>query len=259
MKSADFIKEDDALARQLGIGRRYLFDTVIDLSCAYICMKMKDLRHLYEEVGFDPILVRHPKLNTNGDLGNEKTATRLIAHKLRFVEMMKSAEPFEDVITPIYAEAFLSGVAGQFMSPSSLGVLLQQLVMTPKRSDKSDDPYTMADQCVGTGALTLGSLRSIYEQEGKVGVSRVKLWINDIDLRLVKIAMFQIMFHSIQHCAPLGGLMVENKDIIQNPELSPDTFLFHCKRASPLAREIQLLDAIRNLMEPNNEEESATD
>ena len=254
MKSADFIKENDALAQQLGIGWRDLFDTVIDLSCAYICMKMKDLRHLYEDVVFDPILVRRPKLNTIGDLGDENTATMLIAHKIRFVEMMKSSEPFEDVITPIYAEAFLSGVAGQFMSPLSLGVLLQQLVMTPQRSGKADDPYTLADQCVGTGALSLGSLRSIYEQEGKVGVSRVKLWINDIDLRLVKIAMFQILFHSIQHCAPLGGLVVENKDIIRHPELSPDSFLFHCKRASPLAREIQLLDAIKKLMEPNIEE-----
>lgn len=251
MKATDFIRENDAVAQQLGIGRRDLFDTVIDLSCAYICMKMKDLRHLYEDNVFDPILLRRPKLNTNGDLGNEKTATMLITHKLRFVEMMKSAEPFEDVITPIYAEAFLSGVAGQFMSPSSLGVLLQQLVMTPQQSDKLSDPYTLADQCVGTGALALGSLRSIYEQEGKVGVSRVNLWINDIDLRLVKIALFQIMFHSIQHGAPLGGLMVETKDIIRHPELSPDSFLFHCKRASPITRESWILDAIKKLMEPS--------
>lgn len=250
MKAVAFINENDALSRELGVGRRNLFDLMIDLSCAYICLKLKDLGHMYEEVSFSPSLVRQPKLNTNDRLDDEKLATKLVAHKLKFIEMMKSAAPFEDVITPIYAEAFLSGVAGQFMSPSSLGVLLQKLIMQP---DEMGDPYTLADQCVGTGALCLGYLQSIYEREGKEGIGRIKLSINDIDLRVVKIALFQVMFHTIQHNAPIGSLMVETKDLIRNPELSEDSFLFHCKRAFPMGRELQFLDAIKNLMQSNND------
>lgn len=242
MKPTEFAKDIERSAQKLGVGRRELFDAIISISCSFIALKAHDLKHLYEEVAYEPHMVERPQLRYQPDISPSAYLAELVVLKLKLIEVMKAGFPFEDRLTAVYSE-FLSGTAGQFMSPAYVGRLLQQLVEGEPREGR---PWTVTEPTCGTGALSLGYLADVHEREGKLGIARIHLSINDIDLRLAKVALFQIAFHSIQHKAPLGLLYVERKNLMT--EYHEQKPIFVCRKAEGFGREIEVLKRFQDLM-----------
>ncbi len=242
MKPTEFAKDIERSAQKLGVGCRELFDAIISISCSFIALKAPDLMYLYEEVAYEPHMVERPQLRYQPDITPPEYLAEMVALKLRLIETMKAGFPFEDRLTAIYSE-FLSGTAGQFMSPDYIGRLLRQLVDAEPRAGR---PWTVTEPTCGTGALALGYLADVYEREGKAGIGRIHLSINDIDLRLVKVALFQIAFHSIHHKVPLGLLYVERKNLMT--EYNEQKPILICRKAEGFGREIEILKRFQELM-----------
>lgn len=201
----DVIKMLKPIAEQNAIGVRDVFDDVVGLLYNRICADSLDYRSVYMSTSYD-----HDSLVTYGHY--RQHSQDLIQPTLALVELMKAAEPFEDVITDIYG-ALLRGDQGQFMTPSSLGQSVAAFI-------SPQEPVTCRIDCTeptcGTGSLVLGHLQSIYKAGGCKAIGHVHYRINDIDIRLARIAMVQVMFNSIHYECPLAELMVFCSDTIKN-------------------------------------------
>ncbi|MCH6206312.1 hypothetical protein L3V16_21035 [Brucella ciceri] len=240
MKPTDFAKEIERAAQEMGIGRRELFDSVVSFACTYMCMYAKKLSHLYSDIRFTRRMVWESEVKrviVNADDYVQKTSDLF----MMLTQVMKAGEPFEDRLTAVYSE-FLSGVAGQFMSPDNLGQMLMRIMAC---DDPMDDSRlrTVSEPTCGTGALALGLLQDVYQTKGKAGIAQIDLHLNDIDIRLIKIAMFQVMFHTIEHRVPLGRLVIECKNLITEYQ-DNDRVIFTCRKTSGIEREMAILSEL---------------
>ncbi|MEE9983295.1 hypothetical protein [Agrobacterium pusense] len=202
----DVIKMLKPIAEQNAIGVRDVFDDVVGLLYNRICADSLDYRSVYMSVSYDTdSLVSYERYGQSG-------AAALIKPAVQLVEIMKGTELFCDALTDIYGH-LLSGERGQFMTPAKLASAAAAF-MQPQESAAGRLECT--EPTCGTGALVLAHLQSIYRAGGKQAVGHVHYRINDIDIRLARVAMLQIMFHSIHHECPLAEIMVFCGDTIKN-------------------------------------------
>lgn len=166
---------------------------------------------------------------------------------------MSEAEPFDDVLSAIYQEHFISkkNSLGQFMTPKSLseGVALMLIPDKDISGKKS-----LAEICCGTGSMTMAQLKNMYRKLGKYGLLEKTLMINDLDPFLLRIAVYQIMFHSFQHDVAIGRLDVICCNIITQYETRADHVVFSCRAKTEVER---LLGFAKTAMHRQSIEKSA--
>ncbi len=209
---SDLLKEVRSFADHSGLPATRIFDDLFALLYNYICTGSQEYKQLYPSVTYAPETVQSVEGYGDADLD------QLMRLLLMLREELEQAAPFEDVVTDKYG-ALLHGDLGQFMTPTALASSVGEfLSATGAKGNKRAEPTC------GTGALVMGDLRQCYAAEGKDGVSHVDYSINDLDLRLVRIATVQVMYHSVRHEAPLKRLVAYNADLIRDYDSSAPFF-----------------------------------
>ncbi|WP_273728880.1 N-6 DNA methylase [Brucella gallinifaecis] len=233
----EFKKALSNTARQLNMREKEVFAEIIKLSVfsifAHFDKPMNaqyDLIHAdISFIGFD-FQMPAPKLLALAEL-----------QSLLHVQM-KAAEPFSDVITEFYNSEFISqkNKSGQFMTPMSLADKLLPFLF----EDTFDGESSFCEPTCGTGTLALSTLKAIYNKHGKHGLVDKTLVLNDIDPTVLRIALYQVMFHSFHHNAPLKCIDIKCSDLI-NEYLSKDAqTVLVCKIKEPMERELALMKAL---------------
>lgn len=157
-------------------------------------------------------------------------------------ENMKAAKPFADVISQFYELEFIDprNKLGQFMTPDCVGDLMSRMLF----SEPTSDSVSFNDPTCGTGSLILSSLRELYNEHGKQSLATKELHINDIDSRVLRIALYQILFHSFHHNAPLKAIEIKRSDIIRDYGSDQEQVVLACKIKEPMERELAMMKAI---------------
>lgn len=148
-----------------------------------------------------------------------------------YSKLVKTAKPFEDVLGMIYDE-HLGKILGQFLTPPDLASFIGTMMFnSPYKGGWIADPTGC-----GAGGLLLGGLRALYEKEGIVGTSKIKVYGLDIDERMSKLAFVQIAGFVLYHKIPISEIWFE----VGNTLLVEKELLVHVvfPKAEKLANEI---------------------
>lgn len=125
-----------------------------------------------------------------------------------FMHQMKSRPLFTDFLAEIYTE-HLGDRLGQFMTPPDVADLLVAL-----NPITDSDTHSAHDPTAGTGGLILAHLRHVYANEGKEGIKRTEVHLNDIDPAMVKACAIQIILPSIMHKIALSRIEIGHGNIL---------------------------------------------
>lgn len=203
-----FQKAITTAARNTGLSEKEVFHETIKVGMMNIIIRMKtssnavfNVRHI--EKSFIQFLPSVTLVNLM-----ELEAVYVVLH-----EIMASSDPFDDVISEYYERLFISkkNTRGQYMTPKSIADLVTRMMHSPET-----DPEGMliGEPCCGTGTMTMSYLKNQIKVCGINNLADKTLWINDIDPDLLRIAVFQIMFHCLQHDVRIGFLDVHCNNLI---------------------------------------------
>ncbi|MGV2114237.1 N-6 DNA methylase [Agrobacterium salinitolerans] len=206
------IKAIEKAADLIGISQREVFDNIVTSMLSHTFTNPDGYSHLYLRPRFDAALTG--EINIHGNV--EAFGAALLA----VLASLNAAAPFEDVITDFYG-SLLVGEKGQFMTPGSLGLALSAFLGDPASAIR------VAEPTCGTGSLVLGHMRRVFEKDGAVGLRSVELMLNDLDLRLLRIAVMQVMFHTIKNEAPVASIKAWRADLIKEYEAT-NTLVLEC-------------------------------
>ena len=208
----DAIKAIERAADQAGVSAREVFDNIVISMLSHTFTNPDGYSHLYVRPRVDAALVG--QIDFKGDIGAFGAAA------IAVLASMNAAAPFEDVVTDYYG-SLLVGEKGQFMTPASMGMALSALL-----GDREPGARVAEPTC-GTGSLALGHLRRLFEKDGAAGLRPVELMMNDLDLRLLRIAVMQVMFHTIKNEAPMASIKAWRADLIKEYEAT-NTLVLEC-------------------------------
>lgn len=207
----DAIKSIKEVAELISATPREVFDNVVTLMLSYTLINPSGYDHLYLKPKF--------KAGLLGTVPVETTEAYEVAY-LAVLSAMNDAAPFEDAITDYYGQ-LLRGDKGQFMTPGDLGYKITGFL------DGDISSGIAAEPTCGTGSLALGHLRRAFESDGAKGVQAIDLILNDLDIRLLRIAIFQVMYHTIKNDAPVSSIRAWHADLIQDYD-SPGKMVLDC-------------------------------
>lgn len=136
-----------------------------------------------------------------------------------YMHEIRQSEPFDDVIGLQYDE-YLGKVLGQFLTPKDIADALVYINMMGSLEEhiKNKEHFDIQDMCVGAGALPLGALRAILKEFGEEGLRYSHLFLNDIDLNMVRMSAVQIIFPAIMHSKRIGSVHITNFNAITQYE-----------------------------------------
>lgn len=224
-------------ASKLNMREHEVFDEIIKLSVYSIFVHFdKPMNAQYDLIHADPSFIGFdfqmpaPKLLALAELQS-------LLHK-----NMKAAEPFSDVISQFYEIEFinLKNNLEQFMTPDCVSGLMTKLLF----SDQDTDTASFYEPTCGTGSLILSSLREMYHEHGKHSLESKELQINDIDPRVLRIALYQIVFHTFHHNAPLKAIQITCSNVIRHANPGIENVVLACKIKEPGDREFAMMQAI---------------
>lgn len=128
-----------------------------------------------------------------------------------YLEMVRSAEPFEDVLGGEY-DQYLGFDWGQFFTPSDVAGLIGELNISTGNHEEAiacNQPISISDVCSGGGALTMGMLQKLYQVHGKPAIALVDIHAVDIDPHMCRLTALQVILSSMLHQVPFSSLRVE--------------------------------------------------
>ena len=139
-----------------------------------------------------------------------------------YLDMVRSAEPFEDVLGGEY-DQYLGFDWGQFFTPSDVASLIGELHTSTGHHEEaiaSNQPISISDVCSGGGALTMGMLQSLYQEHGKPAIALVDIHAVDRDPHMCRLTSLQVILSSMVHQMPFSSLRVEcGNPLIQDEKL----------------------------------------
>lgn len=195
-----------------GVKERDVFDNIVVMLLTHTLMNSEGYFHLYLKPKFEPSILDFAggvqKLEGYQEAMNEVLAS------------LNGAAAFEDVVTDYYGK-MLGRERGQHMTPPELVARMMGLL-----GDKAS-ANRVAEPTCGTGSIAMGYLRACYDKEGAAGLKATELLLNDIDLRLLRIAILQVMFHTIRHEAPVASIRAFRADLIKEYN-APGTMVMEC-------------------------------
>ncbi len=113
------------------------------------------------------------------------------------------AFPFEDILGPLFMELDVkSARAGQYFTPWPIAEMMARMNFDQadfelKAAEKGE--VTVCDPAVGSGVMLLAFAKVVHEALGWKGISRLKLYGQDIDERCVLMCRIQIRFNGLDH------------------------------------------------------------
>ncbi|MGJ7553385.1 N-6 DNA methylase [Variovorax sp. RB3P1] len=139
-----------------------------------------------------------------------------------YLDMVRSAEPFEDVLGGEY-DQYLGFDWGQFFTPSDVAGLIGELNISTGNHEEaiaSNQPISISDVCSGGGALTVGMLHKLYQVHGKPAIALVDIHAVDRDHHMCRLTSLQVILSSMVHQVPFSSLRVEcGNPLIQDEKL----------------------------------------
>lgn len=131
-----------------------------------------------------------------------------------YISEVRESMAFDDVLSHLIDE-HLGQDFGQFMTPSDASKLAAEinLAIEPPNADSS-----IYEPACGTGGLVLAQLKSNYERNGKNGIARTEVVMNDIDPFMSKIAAVQVFIQSALHSLPLHTIIVQCSNALTEPK-----------------------------------------
>lgn len=233
----EFKKALSTTARQLNMQEKEVFDEIIKLSLFSLYTHFNTPMN----VQYDLILVNPAILGFDMKMAGTQFMA-LAELQALFQDIVQTAEPFADVVTEFYEIEFLErkNKLDQYMTPAKLSNLVAQMLMGDKPDTK---PANILEPCCGTGSLVLAGIRQRLKTGGKEAVSKTGVFINDIDPVLLRISVYQILFHSFHHNTPVKFLNVQNVDM-RALEFGVDQAVLACHLKEPMDREMAMMKAI---------------
>lgn len=139
-----------------------------------------------------------------------------------YLAMVRDGQPFEDVLGAEY-DQYLGFDWGQFFTPSDVSSLIGEISATTgkmKRKIANNTPFSLYDMCCGGGALTMGMLRTLYQDNGKEAIALVDIHTVDLDPHMCRLTALQVILSSMVHQVPFSSLRVEcGNCLISNEKL----------------------------------------
>lgn len=155
-------------------------------------------------------------------LHTEKDIQQLKACVDAYLQMVRDAEPFEDVLGQEY-DQYLGFDWGQFFTPSDVASLIGELNTTDGRYEQAmtrNTPVSLSDVCCGGGALTMGILKSVYQEHGRQAIALVDIHAVDRDPHMCRLTALQVLLSSMVHQVPFSSLRVEcGNPLVQDEKL----------------------------------------
>lgn len=136
---------------------------------------------------------------------------KLVKPYLLYLDQVRAAEPFTDVLSGLYEEILLEGKGGaglgQFLTPPDLSRLLSKLIFDEEAVRAINSPKLISEPCCGAGALALSPLHRVWS----IDPSKLKfmnLVLNDIDGLAVRAALLQVVASLMTHSLEMGEIQV---------------------------------------------------
>lgn len=161
----------------------------------------------------------NPEFASNMNYSQQDLET-LKACSFTYMKMILDAKPFDDVLGGEY-DQYLGFDLGQFFTPPDIASLLGEIsAVTVKMKRKIDnhETFSLSDLCCGGGALTMGMLRTLYQEHGKRAISLVDIHAVDINPHMCRLTALQIILSSMIHQVPFSSLRVECGNPLINKE-----------------------------------------
>ena len=139
-----------------------------------------------------------------------------------YLNMILDAQPFDDVLGGEY-DQYLGFDLGQFFTPPDVASLMAELHIQSvdyQSHITSNMPISLSDLCCGGGALTMGMLRSLYQEHGKRAIALVDIHAVDLDPHMCRLTALQVILSSMLHQVPFSSLRVDcGNPLIQSEKL----------------------------------------
>lgn len=156
------------------------------------------------------------KLYSQRDLENLKACVNT------YLKMILDAQPFDDVLGGEY-DQYLGFDLGQFFTPPDVASLTAEIHIQSKDYKghmASNKPISFSDVCCGGGALTMGMLRTLYQEHGKRAIALVDIHAVDLDPHMCRLTALQVILSSMLHQVPFSSLRVDcGNPLIQSEKL----------------------------------------
>jgi len=126
------------------------------------------------------------------------------------------SEPFTDVLTELYGNV-LNYKLGQHMTPADIAEALPEFMDTDNQIGEqlnSQNTISVFDPACGTGGLILGKCRYILKKYGEDTLSRIDLFVNDIDQKMCIATVANLELNSLIHQIPYNQLTVYNENAL---------------------------------------------
>ncbi|KCZ76940.1 hypothetical protein H311_02059 [Anncaliia algerae PRA109] len=130
-----------------------------------------------------------------------------------FFELYKNSDPFEDVLTNIYAE-HLNFKLGQHMTPPDLSKILFSITDSTNGIEshlKTNNTFSFYDPTSGTGSLAMGALQGIYKKYGEDVLARIDVFLCDLDIKMCIASVVNLELSSLSHKLNYNQLTVFNQ------------------------------------------------
>lgn len=237
----DFNKLLKETAKKLKITQKALFDEVIKFSLVTMNIRLIEQTSLtYELIQLKPDFVDFDFDNWRKNIASFDD---LCALQSMLTKRMSEAKVFDDVLSEYYESIFIpaDNKDGQFMTPHDISKLCAMITVSLRKPEGN-----ICEECCGTGSMILAQLQEIHSQYGRDGIAGMSLYLNDIDPTLLKIALYQIMFHSTRWHAPLNKLVVKCVNLLLDGDYNEKNIVFACKIKPPLIEQLMTMRSAKS-------------
>jgi len=193
-----------------GLNPKQVIDDMVQLACN-LCTEEAFIYPAFPECRFTE------KAVIRNELSAYKTDSKVWELLQELVEdylaKIKEAEPFEDILGGLY-DPYLGVSKGQFLTPNKLAEGLNKFLDIPVETELTK-PIFIGDMTgCGAGTLILALLRDILAKQGKEGVARCHVIVNDVDGNMVRMATAQIILNASLHNIPMLTFSAYQKNVI---------------------------------------------
>lgn len=134
----------------------------------------------------------------------------------RIILLAKAMDGWHDFMSePVEKVMIMNRRRGQCMTPSDVARQAMRLLGTSRTETKK--MIKIAEICCGTGALAMAELGR-HADAGNLG--KVKILMNDIDLRLLRIAVAQVLTLQTVNKGIVGEIQATTEDVIRGGQIA---------------------------------------
>jgi hypothetical protein len=119
-------------------------------------------------------------------------------------------EPFRDILGELFMRLDVkSAAAGQYFSPGPIAEMMARMQFSRESFERlvsEKGEVSVYDPAVGSGVMLLAFGKVVHEELGRWGVSKLRLYGQDIDMRCVLMCKIQLRMNGLDAFGRLAGL-----------------------------------------------------